>query len=172
MCELLRAVEARGDGSSKSQSAIMWTRPIKRTSSSCFLTSASCGTSRSVTLICWGCGDELEAIAVVDSKFKSTSRSRIVAFGQCIVLTHRKQMRSALNPYPLYYSPFSSVVERATRNGEVGCSIQPMGIIDVSSVLFKAIICVTQNRTLLTSRINIGKRGRETRDLRIQNSNP
>ena len=23
--------------------------------------------------------------------------------------------------------PFSSVVERATRNGEVGCSIQPMG---------------------------------------------
>ena len=23
--------------------------------------------------------------------------------------------------------PFSSVVERATRNGEVGCSIQPVG---------------------------------------------
>ena len=29
---------------------------------------------------------------------------------------------------PLTQRPFSSVVERATRNGEVGCSIQPMGI--------------------------------------------
>ena len=26
-----------------------------------------------------------------------------------------------------FLCPFSSVVERATRNGEVGCSIQPMG---------------------------------------------
>ena len=26
-------------------------------------------------------------------------------------------------------SPYSSVVERATRNGEVGCSIQPMGML-------------------------------------------
>jgi WD40 repeat protein len=33
----------------------------------------------------------------------------------------------ALNTAPRY-APFSSVVERATRNGEVGCSIQPVGI--------------------------------------------
>jgi hypothetical protein len=31
------------------------------------------------------------------------------------------------NTRRIFRSPFSSVVERATRNGEVGCSIQPVG---------------------------------------------
>ena len=36
------------------------------------------------------------------------------------------------------YSPYSSVVERATRNGEVGCSIQPGGMMKRSfSCLFR-----------------------------------
>lgn len=33
----------------------------------------------------------------------------------------------------MVYRPFSSVVERATRNGEVGCSIQPMGNVFATS---------------------------------------
>ena len=40
-----------------------------------------------------------------------------------------------INKHENSHCPYSSVVERATRNGEVGCSIQPGGILlhDVNS---------------------------------------